>query len=72
MIKVKVKNGNRFFEKAMKKFSRKMDKEGTMKEVRERMHFVKPSVKKREKNKAAARRNYLQTITDKRDNYGGK
>ena len=71
MVKITIKN-NRFFEKSMKKFSRKIDKEGILKEVRERMHFVKPSVKKRERNKAAARKNYLQAMEDKKDNYGGK
>ena len=66
MVKITIKN-NRFFEKSMKKFSRKIDKEGILKEVRERMHFVKPSVK------AFARKNYLQAMEDKRDaGRGGK
>ena len=53
MIKVIIKN-DRFFEKSMKKFSRKVDKVGIIKEVRSRTYYEKPSVKKRIQKKYSA------------------
>tara|TARA_R110000824_G_scaffold169965_6_gene347152 strand:+ start:79 stop:288 length:210 start_codon:yes stop_codon:yes gene_type:complete len=52
VVKVIIKN-DRFFEKSMKKFSRKVDKVGIIKEVRSRTYYEKPSVKKRIRKKAS-------------------
>jgi small subunit ribosomal protein S21 len=52
MIIVPIKEGESI-EKALKKFKRKFEKTGAIRELRARKNFVKPSVKKREaKNKA--------------------
>ncbi len=47
MIIVPVKEGDNI-EKALKKFKRKFDKTGVIKELRRRQQFDKPSVLKRE------------------------
>ena len=46
MIIVPVKEGDSI-EKALKKFKRKCEKTGAIRELRARKNFVKPSVKKR-------------------------
>ena len=46
MIIVPVKDGEGI-EKALKKFKRKFEKTGAIRELRARKNFVKPSVKKR-------------------------
>lgn len=46
MIVVPLKEGENI-EKALKKFKRKFEKTGMIKELRSRQAFVKPSVKKR-------------------------
>ena len=46
MIIVPVKDGESI-EKALKKFKRKFEKTGAIRELRSRKNFVKPSVKKR-------------------------
>ncbi len=46
MIRVNVKE-NESLEKALKKFKKKYEKTGVLKELRARQAFVKPSVKKR-------------------------
>ncbi|MFA6676263.1 MAG: 30S ribosomal protein S21 [Bacteroidales bacterium] len=52
MIIVPIKEGENI-ERALKKFKRKFDKTGTVRELRARKNFVKPSVKRREEiNKA--------------------
>ena len=48
MIVVPVKEGENI-EKALKKFKRKFEKTGVVKELRRRQQFDKPSVVKREK-----------------------
>lgn len=47
MIIVPVKEGEPL-EKALKKFKKKFEKTGIVKELRERQKFTKPSVKRRE------------------------
>lgn len=47
MIIVPVKEGESI-DKALKKYKRKFEKTGTVKELRERQKFTKPSVVKRE------------------------
>lgn len=46
MIIVQVKDGDNI-EKALKKFKRKFEKPGAIRELRARREFTKPSVKKR-------------------------
>ena len=47
---------NESIEKAMKRFKRKVEKEGIMKDIKKKRHYKKPSVKKKEKRKAAEKR----------------
>lgn len=44
---------NEPLEKALKRFKKKVDKEGIMRSLRERQHYEKPSVKRRKKVGAA-------------------
>jgi small subunit ribosomal protein S21 len=47
MIIIPVKEGENI-DKALKKFKRKFEKTGVVKELRERQKYTKPSIKKRE------------------------
>lgn len=58
MIVVPVKEGENI-ERALKKFKRKFEKTGVMRELRSRQAFEKPSVIKREQKKKAI---YIQTL----------
>ncbi|MBU8891645.1 MAG: 30S ribosomal protein S21 [Bacteroidales bacterium] len=58
MIVVPLKEGENI-ERALKKFKRKFEKTGVVKELRERQAFIKPSVKNREQRKKAI---YIQQI----------
>ena len=69
MVKVIIKH-DRFFEKSMKKFSRKVDKVGIIKEVRSRTYYEKPSVKKRiQKKYSAAKYKREARINEKRSRF---
>lgn len=60
MIIVKVDKKNPF-QKALKQFRTKWKKTRTLKELRERQSFMKPSAKKRlQKQKAVYKQKYLQ------------
>jgi len=59
MIIVPIKEGENI-ERALKKFKRKFDKTGTVRELRARKNFVKPSVKRREEIKKAIYVKHLQ------------
>ena len=48
MIIIPVKEGENI-ERALKKFKRKYERTGILKELRRRQYFTKPSVEKREK-----------------------
>lgn len=48
MVEIKLKKGESV-EKALRRLKKKMDKEGTMKEIRSHRYFEKPSEKKRRK-----------------------
>ena len=63
MIVVQVKDGENI-ERALKKFKRKFEKTGVMREVRERQAYTKPSMKKREKKKKAI---YRQKLKERQD-----
>ncbi|QZE13111.1 30S ribosomal protein S21 [Halosquirtibacter laminarini] len=52
MIVIPIKEGENI-ERALKRFKRKFEKTGTVKELRGRKHFLKPSVVRREEVKKA-------------------
>jgi small subunit ribosomal protein S21 len=52
MIIIPIKEGENI-ERALKRFKRKFEKTGTMKELRSRQAFVKPSIERRESIKKA-------------------
>ncbi|MDL2241320.1 30S ribosomal protein S21 [Bacteroidales bacterium OttesenSCG-928-L03] len=58
MIIVPIKEGENI-ERALKKFKRKFEKTGTVKELRRRQAFVKPSVEKRKQRMHAV---YVQQL----------
>lgn len=53
MLIIDVKDGESI-EKALKKYKRKFDKSGVVKELRRRKHFTKPSVTRRNEMLKAA------------------
>lgn len=61
MLIIPVKDGENI-DRALKRFKRKFDKTGGMRQLRERKQFTKPSVKHREKIKKAQ---YIQHLRDK-------
>ncbi len=63
MIVVPVKEGENI-ERALKKFKRKFEKTGVVKELRRRQQFDKPSVIKRERNQRAVYVQQLQRSED--------
>lgn len=56
MLVIPVKEGENI-ERCLKKFKRKFDRTGTMRQLRARQQFNKPSVVKRKQNKKAV---YIQ------------
>ncbi|MCK9625026.1 MAG: 30S ribosomal protein S21 [Bacteroidales bacterium] len=58
MIIVPIKEGENI-ERALKKFKRKFEKTGTVRELRGRKAFVKPSVRRRDEVKKAV---YVQKL----------
>jgi small subunit ribosomal protein S21 len=63
MIVVPVKEGENI-EKALKKFKRKFEKTGVVKELRRRQAFEKPSVVKRDQMKRAIYVKHLQSVEE--------
>jgi small subunit ribosomal protein S21 len=63
MIIIPVKEGENI-ERALKRFKRKFEKTGVIKELRERQAFSKPSVKKRTQIKKAV---YIQGLQRQED-----
>lgn len=55
MAKVTVREGEPF-EKALKRFKKKVEAAGILKEVRRREHYLKPSIRRKEKQRAAEKR----------------
>ena len=55
MTKVVVKDGEPL-EKALKRFKKKVEAAGILKDVRKREHHIKPSVRRKEKQLAAEKR----------------
>ena len=60
MIIVPLKEGENI-ERALKKFKKKFERTGVMKQLRSRQHFTKPSVKKRETKIKAIYREQMQS-----------
>ena len=63
MIVVPLKEGENI-EKALKKFKRKFEKTGVVKELRSRQTFIKPSVEKRKQNMRAVYVQQLQQVEE--------
>ncbi len=63
MIIVPLKEGENI-ERALKKFKRKFEKTGVVKELRERQAYKKPSIKKREEKIRAVYVQHLQEVED--------
>lgn len=63
MIIIPVREGENI-ERALKRFKRKFDRTGTMREIRRRQSFTKPSVLRREEILHAK---YIQQLQDKED-----
>ena len=55
MARVKVRK-NENTERAIKRFKRKVEREGIMRDIKKNRYYKKPSVKKKEKRKAAEKR----------------
>jgi len=64
MIIIPIKEGENI-ERALKKFKRKFEKTGIVKELRERQAFTKPSIRKRTIVKKAI---YIETLRRTEDN----
>lgn len=52
MTEIRLKKGESV-DRALRRMKKKIDREGTMKQVRSRRHFEKPSERRRRKMKAA-------------------
>ena len=63
MIIVPLKEGENI-ERALKKFKRKFEKTGVIRELRARQAFIKPSVRRREEIKKAR---YVQNMQERDD-----
>ena len=67
MAKVTVRK-NEQPERAMKRFKRKVEREGIMRDIKKNRYYRKPSVRKKEKRKAAEkRRRKLERRSRKRE-----
>ncbi|MCF8223835.1 MAG: 30S ribosomal protein S21 [Bacteroidales bacterium] len=63
MIVVPVKEGENI-ERALKKFKRKFEKTGVVRELRDRQAYIKPSDRRREEIKKAI---YIQKLQEEED-----
>ena len=63
MLIIPVKDGENI-DRALKRFKRKFDRTGTMRQLRSRQAFMKPSVKNRAKIQKAQ---YIQNLRDQED-----
>jgi small subunit ribosomal protein S21 len=61
MIVVNVKE-NESIDKALKRFKKKFERTGVLRELRRRQHFTKPSVERRDQ---VIRARYIQRLRDK-------
>lgn len=63
MLIIPVKDGENI-DRALKRFKRKFDRTGTMRQLRSRQAFIKPSVENRAKIQKAA---YIQHLRDQEE-----
>ncbi|MEO2052285.1 30S ribosomal protein S21 [Flagellimonas beolgyonensis] len=63
MLIIPVKEGENI-DRALKRFKRKFDKTGTMRQLRGRQQFTKPSVKRRAQIQKAQ---YIQSLRDQEE-----
>ncbi|MEM0519303.1 MULTISPECIES: 30S ribosomal protein S21 [Aequorivita] len=63
MLIIPVKDGENI-DRALKRFKRKFDRTGTMRQLRARQAFTKPSVKKRAQMQKAQ---YIQNLRDQEE-----
>jgi len=63
MLIIPVKDGENI-DRALKRFKRKFDRTGTMRQLRARQQYTKPSVKKRAQMQKAQ---YIQRLRDEED-----
>ena len=63
MLIIPIKDGENI-DRALKRFKRKFDKTGTMRQLRQRQTFSKPSVSRRAEIQKAA---YIQHLRDQAD-----
>lgn len=64
MLIIPIKDGENI-DRALKRFKRKFDKTGTMRQLRERQTFTKPSVSRRAQVQKAS---YIQRLRDQEEN----
>ena len=67
MVTVTVKNGN--VDRAMRTLKKKLQKEGLLKELKQRQFFEKPSAKKA-RNKAEGIKRYQRNLKKKQESLG--
>lgn len=63
MLIIPVKEGENI-DRALKRYKRKFDRTGTMRQLRKRQQFTKPSVKRRTQIQKAQ---YIQTLRDREE-----
>jgi len=64
MLIIPIKDGENI-DRGLKRFKRKFDKTGTMRQLRERQTFTKPSVSRRAQVQKAS---YIQHLRDQEEN----
>lgn len=63
MLIIPVKEGENI-DRALKKFKKKFERTGVMRQLRARQTYIKPTVRRREEKKKAIYKNYLQQQED--------
>lgn len=63
-IAVQVRKGEAI-DKALRRLKKRLDREGVLRECRDRRYFEKPCAKRRRKEKAAKFANYLRVRNEK-------
>ncbi|MDR2737677.1 MAG: 30S ribosomal protein S21 [Puniceicoccales bacterium] len=63
-VAVQVRKGETV-DKALRRLKKRLDREGVLKEVRDRRYFEKPCAKRRRKEKIAKFANYLRVRNEK-------
>ena len=63
MLIIPVKEGENI-DRALKRFKRKFDRTGTMRQLRKRQQFTKPSVERRQQIQKAQ---YIQSLRDREE-----